>query len=64
MPIYSFRCRDCGEYEDIHRNFDDTHEETCTCGGDMRKVFALNGVTFKGNGFYRTDSQTNTPKED
>lgn len=56
MPIYAFRCRDCGEHVDVHRNFHDIYEETCRCGGVMRKVFTVGGVAFKGNGFYRTDN--------
>jgi predicted nucleic acid-binding Zn ribbon protein len=27
------------------------------CGGEVRKVFGSVGVTFKGSGFYRTDSR-------
>lgn len=64
MPIYTVKCRDCGEYENIHRNFYQDHIDRCECGGDRRKVFNIAGVSFKENGFYRTDSQTNTPKED
>jgi predicted nucleic acid-binding Zn ribbon protein len=26
------------------------------CGGDLRKIFGNVGVTFKGSGFYKTDS--------
>jgi len=61
MPIYMVKCRDCGEYEDIHRDFYDTDISACACGGERRKVYSVGGVTFKGNGFYRTD---NAAKED
>jgi len=27
------------------------------CGSEVRKVFGSVGVTFKGSGFYRTDSR-------
>jgi putative FmdB family regulatory protein len=64
MPIYTVTCKDCGEYEDILRNFYEDHIDNCACGGQRRKVFNIGGVSFRGNGFYRTDSQTNAPKED
>lgn len=64
MPIYMVKCRDCGEYEDIHRNFHEDNIGQCNCGGDRRKIFNVGGVSFRGHGFYRTDNQTNTPKED
>jgi len=36
----------------------DSATPTCpTCGGSVRKVFGNVGVTFKGSGFYRTDSR-------
>jgi putative FmdB family regulatory protein len=64
MPVYSFRCAECRSEEDRHLGFD--HDAVvCECGSEMSKVFYLGGVTFKGGGFYRTDSQTNAPaKED
>jgi predicted nucleic acid-binding Zn ribbon protein len=36
----------------------DTATPACSaCGSDVRKVFGSVGVTFKGSGFYRTDSR-------
>ena len=63
MPLYTVKCRDCGEYEDILRNFYEDHIDRCECGGDRRKVFNIAGVSFKGDGFYRNDSQTNKKEE-
>ncbi len=61
MPIYAVTCKDCGEYEDIHRNFYEDHIDRCECGGERRKVFSVGGVSFRGHGFYKTDNAT---KED
>ena len=61
MPTYSYRCTECDNAFDIHQAFTDkTLTECPVCGGKLRKVFSPVGVTFKGSGFYRTDSRTKT----
>lgn len=58
MPTYAYRCADCGHAFDIHQAFTDSSLTECPeCGGQLRKVFGSVGVTFKGSGFYRTDSR-------
>jgi len=64
MPIYTLRCGECRSEQDRHFTFDQKVTDLCDCGGTMSKVFQLAGVRFKGDGFYRNDSQTNRPKED
>jgi len=57
MPTYSYRCTNCANAFDIHQSFSDDALTTCDeCGSGLRKVFGAVGVTFKGSGFYRTDS--------
>ena len=63
MPIYTYKCRDCEDLKDIHHGFDEEFSDSCKCGGSFRRVLQLSGVTFKGDGFYRNDSQTNRPKD-
>lgn len=59
MPTYSYKCADCGHAFDIHQSFNDDALTSCPeCGGALRKVFGSVGVTFKGSGFYRTDSRS------
>ena len=61
MPTYSYKCTECGHAFDIHQSFSDDALTTCPeCGGQLRKVFGSVGVTFKGSGFYRTDSRSGT----
>ncbi|HVX07748.1 FmdB family zinc ribbon protein [Humibacter sp.] len=61
MPTYSYKCSECGHAFDIHQSFSDDALTTCPeCGGELRKVFGSVGVTFKGSGFYRTDSRAGT----
>ena len=43
-------------------SFSDTGPSACPeCGGEIRKVFGNLGVSFKGSGFYKTDSATTAP---
>ncbi|MFC8943276.1 FmdB family zinc ribbon protein, partial [Streptomyces griseoincarnatus] len=59
MPTYAYRCADCGHAFDIHQEFSDESLTVCPeCQGKLRKVFSSVGVTFKGSGFYRTDSRS------
>lgn len=64
MPIYTYKCKGCGDTKDIHHGFDESFEGRCDCGGGFRRVLQLSGVAFRGNGFYRNDSQTNRPKNE
>ncbi|GAB2470444.1 FmdB family zinc ribbon protein [Xylanimonas ulmi] len=58
MPTYAYRCAACGHAFDIHQSFTDDALTVCPeCGGDLRKQYGSVGVTFKGSGFYRTDSR-------
>jgi putative FmdB family regulatory protein len=58
MPTYEYRCRKCGEHLEVVQSFKDDPLTTCpNCGGDLRKVFGNIGITFKGSGFYKTDSR-------
>ena len=59
MPTYEYRCKDCGEDLEVVQAFtDDPLTECPTCGGELRKVFAVPGITFKGSGFYKTDNRS------
>ena len=58
MPTYEYRCKDCGEHLEVVQSFsDDALTECPVCGGNLRKVFGNIGITFKGSGFYKTDSR-------
>lgn len=58
MPTYAYTCTACGHAFDIHQAFTDDALTVCPeCSGRLRKVFSSVGVTFKGSGFYRTDSR-------
>lgn len=57
MPVYEYRCRDCGHEFDIQQSMsDDALTECPSCGGALRKVFSPVGIAFKGSGFYKNDA--------
>lgn len=59
MPTYAYRCRDCGHAFDAVQSFTDEALTQCPeCGGVLRKQYGSVGVSFKGSGFYRTDSRS------
>lgn len=61
MPTYAYRCKDCGHAFDAVQSFsDDALTECPACGGVLRKQYGSVGVSFKGSGFYRTDSRGGT----
>lgn len=61
MPLYEYRCRDCGHQFEIQQLLsDDALTECPACSGDLRKVFSPVGIAFKGSGFYKTDSRTSS----
>ena len=58
MPTYEYRCKECGEDLEVVQAFtDDPMTECPNCHGALRKVFGNIGITFKGSGFYKTDSR-------
>jgi len=58
MPTYEYACKSCGEHVEVVQSFKDNALTTCpACGGPLRKVFGSIGISFKGSGFYKTDSR-------
>ena len=62
MPTYVYKFTDTGETIEVHQAFTDDAltEYPHPSDGTMRpvkKVFQPVGVTFKGGGFYKTDSR-------
>ena len=56
MPIYEYRCNDCGEHFEKRQSVSDEAPTTCEkCGGSLEKQWSLSGFQFKGGGWYVTD---------
>lgn len=59
MPTYEYRCKDCGHTFDAYQSFtEDPLTECPECSGLVKKVFGNVGISFKGSGFYKTDSRS------
>ncbi len=59
MPTYEYRCKSCQHQFDAVQSFTDAALSQCPeCGGVLKKLFGSVGITFKGSGFYKTDSRS------
>jgi putative FmdB family regulatory protein len=59
VPTYAYACTDCDHsFEAVQSFSDDSLTDCPQCHGRLRKVYANVGVVFKGSGFYRNDSRT------
>ena len=60
MPTYEYRCKSCGHGLEVVQSFTDDPLTKCPAckKKQLRKVFGSIGITFKGSGFYKTDSRS------
>jgi putative FmdB family regulatory protein len=59
VPTYQYACTACDHAFEQVQSFTDDALTTCPqCEGRLRKIFNAVGVVFKGSGFYRTDSRS------
>ena len=53
MPIYEYKCLDCGEHlEKMQKVSDETLKICEKCGGKLEKQWSRSGFQFKGEGWY------------
>jgi putative FmdB family regulatory protein len=57
MPVYTYRCDNCGVQFDKQQSFSDQPLTRCPeCKKKaLKKVYQPVGIVFKGSGFYATD---------
>ncbi len=59
MPIYQYKCNECGFTFELRQNFDDKSVAVCpACQGNAVRVFSPVPIIFKEPGFYVTDSKS------
>lgn len=60
MPIYTYRCENCGIRFERQQSFSDQPLTRCPeCNKKaLRKVYTPVGIVFKGSGFYATDHRS------
>jgi putative FmdB family regulatory protein len=76
MPTYEYRCRTCDVSFEVQQSFAEDSltvcptadsaqsPAACTAPGEgvVRKIFSAPSITFKGDGFYKTDSRSTSPR--
>ena len=63
MPLYEYRCQDCGETIEVIQKFSDSPLSKCEdCGGALERLLSPSAIQFKGSGWYVTDYGKNSRK--
>ncbi len=62
MPIYTYRCENCGVQFERRQKYSDDPLKSCPeCSQEtLRKVYLPVGIVFKGSGFYATDNRSSS----
>ena len=56
MPIYEYKCQQCGIQVEKRQSVSDEPLSACEkCHGKLEKQWSLSGFQFKGAGWYVTD---------
>ncbi len=56
MPIYEYKCVECGAHIEKMQKISDAPLTVCeNCGGKLEKQISRTGFQFKGEGWYVTD---------
>src|SRR5690348_10595213 len=63
MPIYEYRCGDCGHQQEFLQKVGDAPITVCTqCGKEsFSKMVTAAGFQLKGSGWYATDFKSKAP---
>lgn len=65
MPIYEYRCNDCGHQQEFLQKMSDDPIKSCPkCNSEQfQKLLSAGGFQLKGNGYYETDfkNKSSTP---
>ena len=56
MPLYEYRCKDCGHQFEKIQSFSAPDEKECpVCHGPVERLISASALQFKGSGWYATD---------
>lgn len=56
MPIYEYKCQQCGSHFEVRQSVSEGPLKVCQkCGGPLEKQWSRTGFQFKGEGWYVTD---------
>ena len=61
MPIYEYKCVDCGETFEVIQKISENKLTNCKCGNDgkVQRLVSSSGFRLKGSGWYETDFKKN-----
>ncbi len=65
MPIYEYKCNECGyHFEKMQKISDEPLKDCPKCQGKVEKQWSLSGFQLKGEGWYLTDyAKKNSPEK-
>ena len=57
MPTYEYTCIPCDAIKKVTRGINDNSDSVLcdSCEQEMKRVYSVGAVTFKGSGFYSKD---------
>jgi putative FmdB family regulatory protein len=56
VPLYEYRCKECGHQFEKIQSFSAPDEKECpVCKGELERLISAPAVQFKGSGWYVTD---------
>lgn len=56
MPLYEYRCQQCGNIFEVMQKFaDEPLKVHVECGGEVERLISAPALQFKGSGWYITD---------
>ncbi len=61
MPIYEYKCSNCGHFEQKQSIKDSPLTNCPACDGPVQRLISKTvGIIFKGSGFYITDTKSDS----
>jgi len=65
MPLYEYRCSECGKVFEVIQKFSDAPLEVHEgCGGKLERLVSASAFQFKGSGWYVTDYAKSSSKSE
>lgn len=62
MPLYEYRCKQCGHQFEKIQSFSAPEEKECpVCHGEVERLISAPAIQFKGSGWYVNDYAAKKP---